>query len=72
MTKDQFAQKYLDEMVGLLLIAFSAEENSRGITETQVAMKGKFMMDTMKRAKLLLARMHDDLAKPEPPKAGTK
>lgn len=70
MNKDQFITKHLDELVGLLLASFSrSDKTSHKMSDDAWASDGKFMMDTMRRAREMLGRMWDSL---QPPKEKPK
>ena len=57
-TEEAFVSKYLDELLGLLLAAFAAEENTRGIAQVNLAHRGAFLRDSVGRARNLLKRMY--------------
>ena len=61
MTKDAFVSIYQDELVGLLLAAFSMDDRARGMADTNMVHQGRFLRDTMIRAKKLLDRIFTDL-----------
>jgi hypothetical protein len=64
MTREAFIDKYLDEMVGLLLSAFAAERKGAKDDDKPVwndAERGRFMIQQMRRSRNLLGRLYDDL-----------
>jgi hypothetical protein len=68
MTREAFIEKYLDEVVGLLLASFARSEMTRHKMATDAwADDGKFMLQQMRRARGLLGRLYDDLKKTEAP-----
>ena len=71
MGKEDFIKKHANELTGFCLEAFMLilEEEARKQKGTDVktysaAMKGEFMLMTMKRVRDLLARLYDDCEAP--------
>jgi hypothetical protein len=61
-TKEDFMAKWADELSGLLLAAFAEEKKG-----TDFSRDGRFMVVQLRRARSLLERMYDDLARQETP-----
>ena len=73
MSREDFLAKFQDELRGLCVAAFAAEERTRGDS----AAKGQFIVEQMVRARRLLERMHEAVqpaapmpvkAQPQPPR----
>ena len=61
MTKDVFIGKYQDELLGLLLAAFTMEENTRGLGDINHKHRGLLMRETVHRSKSFLDRVYAEL-----------
>lgn len=64
--KDAFVEKHLDELVGLLVAAFSVQEGvkfaeGQDAEQKAAATKGRFMIGQMRRARTLLGRLWDEM-----------
>lgn len=59
MTKDELVLAFTDELVGLLLSAFSLEANTGTANSiANMSRRGQFMQETLAKAKSLLERIH--------------
>lgn len=54
-TRDEFADQFADELAGLLLSAFTAEDS----TKLDYAGKGRFVQMQLRKVRPLLVRMHE-------------
>lgn len=64
MTRDQFVKKWLNELCGMLQASFEVSQPhpmSHTPESLDYARKGKFMIDQLSDARLLLERIHADL-----------
>lgn len=61
--REEFIERHIDEMIGLLVGAFARTEMSvtHRVGEQSYADDGRFMMQQMRRARALLGKMYDDL-----------
>ena len=77
MTRDEFCNKWIDDLTGLLVAAF-AEASARplcgdgGKSDADHTANGRFMMRQLRRAKELVGRMYDDAAPKADPVANGK
>lgn len=71
MTRDQFISEYGDELAGLLVAAIGEASLPRDtILDEQAAVRGRFIIGQLHKARKLLNRMYDDL-QPKPAPNGT-
>ena len=61
MTKDEFIAKFADELTGLLLASFAQMADRQKVPgdDKSNAADGRFMIQQMRKARDLLARMHE-------------
>lgn len=68
MTRDEFTTTWLDEMTGVLLLAFHAEHESIRpmLSDTEMAKTGRFFLHQQRRARSMLGRMWDSMQPAKP------
>jgi len=70
MSKDQFIARWGDEMTGLLLAAFTEAYcptlPDKGGSQSEEAIRGRFLIRKLKDARALLERIYNDLTEGKP------
>lgn len=61
MTKEEFIDRHTAELIGLIVEAFSVQDATRAGEDKDMALRGRMLMAQTRRAKLLLAKLFDEL-----------